>query len=128
MRSSSRATRRPVSEESTTRVRHSRVKSSTSVRMRKRRPLTSVSATKSSDQRKLRSWDRHRRPCTESPFAATALAHHQPLFLVEPVELLAIELDALAFQHQTKTTIAEPPPLGRQLSQLPAKPFIERPL
>ena len=26
------------------------------VRMRKRRPLTSVSATKSSDQRKLRSW------------------------------------------------------------------------
>jgi hypothetical protein len=72
--------------------------------------------------------NRHRRPCTESPFAATALAHHQPLFLVEPVELLAIELDALAFQHQTKTTIAEPPPLGRQLSQLPAKPFIERPL
>ena len=61
-------------------------------------------------------------------YAATALAHHQPLFLVEPVELLAIELDALAFQHQTKTTIAEPPPLGRQLSQLPAKPFIERPL
>src|SRR3954468_1212008 len=56
IRSSSRATRRPVSEVSTTRVRHSRVKSSTSVRMRKRRPLTSVSATKSSDQRKLRSW------------------------------------------------------------------------
>ena len=38
-------------------------------------------------------------------------------------ELLAIELDVLSFQHQTETTIAEPPPLGRQLSQLPAKPF-----
>ena len=41
-------------------------------------------------------------------------------------KLLAIELDALAFQHQTKTTIAEPPPLGRQLSQLPAKPLVAR--
>jgi len=28
----------------------------------------------------------------------------------------------------TPWTPSEPPPLGRQLSQLPAKPFIERPL
>jgi hypothetical protein len=54
IRSSSRATRNPVSDVSTTRPRHSLVKSSTSVRMRKRRPLTKVSATKSSDQRRLR--------------------------------------------------------------------------
>lgn len=55
IRSSSRATRRAVSEVSATRPRHSRVKSSTRVRIRKRRPLTSVSITKSSGQRRLAS-------------------------------------------------------------------------
>jgi hypothetical protein len=60
--------------------------------------------------------------------AAAALAHGQALFLVEPIELLAIELDALPLQHQTKPAIAEPPSLRRQLSQLFAKPFIARPL
>jgi hypothetical protein len=72
--------------------------------------------------------DRHWCPGAESPLAAAALAHGQALFLVEPIELLAIEFDALTFQHQTKPTIAEPPTLGRQLPQLFAKPFIARPL
>src|SRR6185312_964865 len=36
--------------------------------------------------------DRHRRPGPESPLAAATLAHGQPLFLVEPVELLRAEL------------------------------------
>ena len=47
--------------------------------------VTSVSATKSSDQRwfaPLR--DRHRRPGSQSPLAAAALAHRQPLLAVEP--------------------------------------------
>ncbi len=43
----------PPNEVSTTMVRHSRLKSSTMARMRKRRPSLSVSETKSSDQRWL---------------------------------------------------------------------------
>jgi hypothetical protein len=39
------------------------------------------------------------------------LAHGQPLFLVEPVELLVVEPDALASQQQAQATIAEPPAL-----------------
>src|SRR5260370_18476626 len=50
-RSSSRTTRTPPSEVSTTVARHSRLKSSTTHRMRKRRPSLSVSDAKSSDQR-----------------------------------------------------------------------------
>ena len=111
MRSSSRTTRRPVREVSTTRPWHSLVKSSTSVRIRKRRPLTNVSVTKPSDQRRLRALrDHHGRSRTQCSFAAASLAHGQPLLLVQPIKLLAVELDALALQHQTKTTIAKPPP------------------
>src|SRR5439155_6579008 len=50
-RCSSRTTLTPPSEVSTTAARHSRLKSSTMHRMRKRRPSLSVSETKSSDQR-----------------------------------------------------------------------------
>src|SRR4030081_1561771 len=42
--------------------------------------------------------DRYRRPGAQGPFAATTLAHRQPLLLVEPIELLAIDLDALPSQ------------------------------
>ena len=52
-RSSSRTTRTPPSEVSITMLRHSRLKSSTMARMRKRRPALSVSETKSSDPRWL---------------------------------------------------------------------------
>jgi hypothetical protein len=44
----------PVNEVPTTKPKHSRVKSSTTARMRKRRPLTSASATQSSDQHRSR--------------------------------------------------------------------------
>src|SRR6266576_495092 len=50
-RSSSRATRMPERELSTTSARHSRLKSSTTVRMRNLRLQASASNTKSSDQR-----------------------------------------------------------------------------
>src|SRR3954471_3513142 len=55
--------------------------------------------------------DGHRRSRAESPLATAALAHGQPLFLVEPIELLAVEPDPLAFQHPTETPVAEPPAL-----------------
>ena len=48
---SSRATRLPEIEVSTTAARHSLVTSSTTLRMRSRRPVTSWSCTKSTDQR-----------------------------------------------------------------------------
>ena len=51
MASNSRATRRPDSEVSATSPRHSRVQLSITVRMRKRRPSSSVSETKSRLQR-----------------------------------------------------------------------------
>src|SRR3954467_6814736 len=123
MRLSSRTTRGAVSELSATRARHSLVKSSTSVRMRKRRPLTSVSATKSSDQRRLRS-------CGTAIGARVPRARLRPprFLLVEPIELLAIEPDALTLQHQTEATIAKPTPLGGKLSQPSAQLFIARPL
>ena len=49
--SNSRTTRVPDSDVSATQTRHSREKSSTTFNTRKRRPSSSVSATKSSDQR-----------------------------------------------------------------------------
>ena len=55
--------------------------------------------------------DRHRRPCAQSAFAAAALTHRQPLFLVKTIELFVIELDALTLKHQPQSPIAEPPTL-----------------
>src|SRR5205085_5764695 len=72
--------------------------------------------------------DRHRRPRAQSPFAAATHAHGQPLFLVEPVELLRAEPDALALQHQAETAIAEPTALCGELAQLGPQPFIASPL
>ena len=116
---------------STTRVRHSRVKSSMT-REDAEAPSARPGCPPRSrgDQRRLRLLgNRHRRPCTESPFAATALAHHQSFFLVEPVELLAIELDALAFQHQVQDDGSRTAAVVDASSRsLPAKRFIERPL
>src|SRR5262245_9754765 len=72
--------------------------------------------------------DRHRRPGAESPLASAALTNRQAFLLMQPIELLAIELDALALEHQTETAIAEPPPLWRQFPDLLANGMIVRPL
>ena len=80
MASSSRATRLPDSEVSATRPRHSRVKSSTTVRMRNRRPSVSASLTKSSDQR----WFG---PCSSAAGARVPSACLRPLLVIEPQQL-----------------------------------------
>src|SRR5689334_7548900 len=67
-------------------------------------------------------------PAFTSPLATTTLAHGEPFLLVEAIEFLAIELDALALEHQTETPIAEPPSLRCQFTQAPAQLFIARPL
>lgn len=70
MRSSSRTTRRPLSDVSTTSARHSRVKSSTTTSTRKRRPSASTLEAKSRLQRWFRACreqqgteQRQRQPC-----------------------------------------------------------------
>ena len=74
-----------------TSARHSRVQSSTTARMRKRRPSVSWSETKSSDQRWLgASGSRDRRPRSHRPLAAAAPAHRQPLLAVEPEQPLVV--------------------------------------
>jgi hypothetical protein len=65
--------------------------------------LTGVSATKSSDRRRLRSCGiviGARVP--RARLRPAALAHRQPLLLVELIELLGVELDAPTFQHPTR--------------------------
>ena len=68
---SSRATREPDNEVSTTSGKHSRVKSSTTARMRMRMPLISVSLTKS----RLRRW---LGPCGNAIGARVPMAHLRP--------------------------------------------------
>ena len=95
-------------------ARHSRLKSSTMHRMRKRRPSLSVSETKSSDQRWLIVMrQHHRRPRSQRPLAAAAPAHHQLLLAVQPIELLAIHRVSFARQQPAQTPVAEAPPLLR---------------
>ena len=43
--------------------------------------------------------DRHRRPGSQSSLAATPPAHRKPLFLVEPIQLLAVHRHPLALQQ-----------------------------
>jgi len=73
--------------------------SSTTARLRKRRPSVIWSCTKSSDQRwfGLRgNGIGERTPM--APLAPAAAAHHQPLLLVQPVNPLAV--DSVAFPAQ----------------------------
>ena len=81
-------------------ARHSRLKSSTTHRIRKRRPSLSVSETKSSDQRWLIcARQRHRCAGTQGPLAPSTPAHHQLLFAVQPIELLVVQRVTFARQH-----------------------------
>ena len=86
------------------RHRHSRVKSSTTTRMRNRRPSVSVSEAKSSDQR----WfgpcgKRHRCPCADRSLAPAAAAHLQSFLGIQPTQLLVVHADPLAFQQQLQS-------------------------
>ena len=84
MRSSSRATRTPDSDVSTTRARHSRLKSSTTARMRNRLPSANASAKKSSDQR----WLRFQGSSSGARVPSAPLAHREPFLAIDAVELL----------------------------------------
>ena len=103
---------------SATSARHSRVKSSTIARMRKRRPSAKASDRKSRLQRWLG-------PCgsaigalrAQRPLASAAPAHLQPFLAVEPAQLLVVHDDAFAREQDVQPAIAEPPANGRQFAQ-----------
>ena len=78
-------------------ARHSRVKSSTTARMRKRRPSVKASRQKSRRPALVRPLrQRHRRPRAQRPLASAAPAHLKPLLAIEPPQLLVVHGDALA--------------------------------
>ena len=60
---------------------------------------------------------RHRCPRTQCPLAPAAPAHHEPLFAVQPIELLVIHRVTFARQQPAQAPIAEAPPLRGQFAQ-----------
>src|SRR5207248_1837851 len=99
-----------------TSARHSRVQSSTTARMRKRRVSVSWSQTKSRSpalvgcQRR-----RDRPPRSPRPLAPAAPAHGQPLLAVEALDPLLV--DRMAFA---------PPPVARRASPLFSQQILQR--
>ena len=71
--------------------------------------------------------DRHRRPRAQSPLATTTTTHLQPLFAIEPSELLVVHLPSFPAQRPVQPTIAEPAPLTGQLPDALARLRIVRP-
>ena len=115
---SSRTTRLPEIDVSTTAARHSRVTSSTMLSTRNRRPVTSWSCTKS----RLQRWfgqrqHRRRRPRANGAPSSLPAPDRQPLLAVEPLGLLAVDRDAVPAKQDVQASIAEPPALLRQLAQ-----------
>ncbi|MGY3149553.1 hypothetical protein ACVWYQ_006552 [Bradyrhizobium sp. USDA 3397] len=126
--SSSRTTRKPGKEVSATSARHSRVKSSTTERMRKRRPSTKASDRKS----RLQRWFgplryRQRRPCAKCPFTSASSAHLQPFLTIEAAELLVVHGQTLATHQHEQAAIAEPSADCRQLAKAGTHGGIGRP-
>src|ERR1041384_1473605 len=129
MISSSRTTRRPGSEVSAISVRHSRVKSSTTAMIRKRRPSTKGIRQKVQAPALVRSLrDRKRRPRAERPLASTTPAHLQSLLAVEASELLVVHDQTLAAHQHKHTAIAEPAADRRQLTHAGAHRRIVGPI
>ena len=58
------------------------------------------------------------------PFASAPSLHDQPLLGIDPVDLLVIGAEALAFQQDTEPSIAEPAAFTGQLPQPLAQRFV----
>jgi hypothetical protein len=123
---SSRTTRAPEIDVSTVNAKHSRVKSSTATKIRKRLPSASTSCRKSIDQR----WfvrDRHGRPSADRPLAPAAPADSQPFLAVEPEQLLVVDLHAFPSQQQVLPPVAEAAARVRNLAQPASQHAVVRP-
>ena len=97
-------------------ARHSRVKSSTIVRIRNRRPSLNASDAKCPTLVGALG-DGDRRPRAESPLAARAPAHLQPFLAVESAQLLVVHDQALPGQQDVQAAVAEPAALRGELPQ-----------
>src|SRR5690606_14721204 len=124
--SSMRATRAPDSEKSTSAARHSRVKSSTRVRIRKRRPFAKASVMKSIDQRSfgrlggggtLRSEAATRfRFCLRTTrFLRVGI--RPPLLAVQAIDPLVVYPVASPTKQSMEPSVPEPRTLGRNLAK-----------
>ena len=95
------------------------MQSSTTARMRKRRPSVIWSETKSRLQRWLAARRLYRPPRADRPLAPAAAAHRQPLFAVDPLNPLLVDRMTLAPQQHMQPSIAEPSSfLGQGLQPL----------
>src|SRR5690606_34999920 len=124
--SSMRATRAPDSEKSTSTARHSRVKSSTRVRIRKRRPFAKASVMKSIDQRSfgwlggggtLRSEaaTRFRFGLRTTRFLRVGI--RPPLLAVQAIDPLVVYPVASPPKQSMEPSVPEPRTLGRNLAK-----------
>ena len=68
--------------------------------------------------------DRHRRSCSQRPLPAAALPNRQPLLPIDTVELLVVHDDALPFQQDVQSAIAEPTADRRQFPQTRPNAFV----
>jgi hypothetical protein len=109
-RSSSRATRMPDSEVSATRHKHSRVKSSTTARIRKTPAVGQCVAHEIQGPALVRAlWQCDRRSGAKGSLAAPAATHLKPLLAVEAAKLLVIHVRFLASKQNVQSPIAETP-------------------
>jgi len=120
---SSRATRRPEIEVSGIAARHSRVTSSTMLRIRNRRPQANWSWTKSRDQRGI---DGDRRTRSQCAPPSPSLAHREALFAVEPVDAVDPGRFAVLAQQDKQSPIAEALPFVGEIAQLCTKLCVRR--
>lgn len=69
----------------------------------------------------------HQRSGAQRTFPTTAARYPEPFLAIDPQQLLVVRRQALPRQQVAQTPIAEPPPLGSQLSQPLPKAGIVRP-
>lgn len=127
--SSSRATRPPEIDVSAMSRTHSRVKSSTTAKMRNLRPQVMASDTKSRLQRWLT-------PCGNSSGRRVPSAllrpppatHLQPFLTIQAPELLVVHLQTFATQKPVQTAVAKPAALCCQATHpLPDRRIVTSP-
>jgi hypothetical protein len=80
---------------------------STTTKMRNRRPSVSVPETKSSDGRWWSLRQCHWRSCPQGALAATTTSHLQPFLGIQPPQLLVFHADPSPFQQQLQAPPAK---------------------
>ena len=74
-----------------------------------------------------RDGQRHWCAGTQCPLTPAAPAHHEPLFAVQPIELLVVQRVTFARQHPAQAPVPKAPPLGSQLlaifASMPSRPL-----